>query len=144
MSERSTLRTKPRPFGRFLIAGVINTLLTYGMFLMLSSFLSYGIAYTITYLSGIALAYGLAATFVFGTGFDLRAALRFPVVYVVQYIYGLVVLSILIDGLRASRHVAILVVIVTSVPLTFFLSKYAIRPTSTPQIFKAWHDQDGP
>ena len=108
----------------FLIAGVINPLLTYGMFLILSSFLSYGIAYTITYLSGIALAYGLASTFVFGTGFDLRAALRFPFVYVVQYIYGLVVLSILIDGVHASRHVAILVVIVTSVPLTFFLRRY--------------------
>jgi hypothetical protein len=114
------------------------------MFLILSTFLSYGIAYTITYLSGIALAYGLASTFVFGTGLDPRAALRFPFVYVVQYIYGLVVLSMLIDGARASLHVAILVVIVTSVPLTFFLSKYAIRPTSTLRIFKAWHDQDGP
>ena len=136
-------RAKLGPFGRFLIAGAVNTLLTYALFVILSSFLNYGIAYTISYVCGIALAYCLAAIFVFGTGLHVRSALRFPTVYLVQYLYGIVVLSILIDGLHETRHLALLVVIVTSIPLTFVLTKCVVKPAGEPQVFEARHDRRG-
>jgi putative flippase GtrA len=111
---------------RFLIGGAINTVLTYALFLALSSFLHHALAYTIAYLAGIALAYTLAATFVFRTGLDPLAAFRFPLVYVTQYLYGLIVLLILIDFLDAPRQAAMLTVIATSIPLTFLLTKHLV------------------
>jgi putative flippase GtrA len=114
-------------FLRFLIGGAVNTALTYALFLLLDRFLHHSIAYTIAYLGGILLAYVLAAQFVFRTGFDLRSAVRFPGVYIVQYLYGLAALSLLIDVLRMRSEIAMLLVIATAVPLTFVLSKYAVR-----------------
>jgi putative flippase GtrA len=114
-------------FLRFLLGGAVNTVLTYALFLVLDRFLHHSIAYTLAYLGGIALAYVLAAKFVFRTGFELRSALRFPGVYVVQYLYGLAALSLLIETLRVPSEIAMLLVIATSVPLTFVLTKYAVQ-----------------
>jgi putative flippase GtrA len=117
-----------RPFVRFLIVGSLNTILTYALFLLLSSVLHYSLAYTISYLAGIAFSYVLAATYVFGTGLAVQSALRFPLVYVLQYLYGLAALFVLIDVLGVWHQVAILFVIATSVPLTFVLMRLAMHP----------------
>ena len=114
-------------FLRFLIGGTINTVLTYVLFLALERFLHHSIAYTLAFICGIALAYVLAATFVFRTGFDIRSALRFPGVYVIQYLYGLMALWLLIETLRVPSEIAMLIVVATAVPLTFALSKNAMQ-----------------
>ena len=76
--------------GRFVLGGAVNTCLTDVLFLVLSSILPYPVAYTIVYACGIAIAYALATSFVFRTNFALRTALRFPIVSVARYFYGLV------------------------------------------------------
>jgi putative flippase GtrA len=124
-------------FLRFLFSGAINALVTYPLFVFLASVLPYGFAYTVTYVAGMILSYWLAAKFVFGTGFAIRSALHFPVIYVLQYLYGLGTLFILIDALGFSRHVAMLVVIITSFPLTFMLQRHAMRPDSTLRLWVA-------
>ena len=118
---------KTSAFGRFLIAGAINTLVTYVLFLALSSVLHHAIAYTIAYVAGIGLAYVMAASFVFGAGFTAKSAARFPVVYLIQYLFGLGALALLIDWLGMSRQLAMLLVVATSLPLTFVLSKRAMN-----------------
>ena len=120
-------RLTDRPFLRFLLGGALNTAITYAVFLGLSLVVHYSIAYTITYLVGICLAYVFAATFVFGSGFALSSALRFPPVYAIQYLYGLTALWLLIDVLGSSRAVAMLIVIATSIPLTFLLTRQAMK-----------------
>jgi putative flippase GtrA len=114
-------------FWRFLVGGAINTGLTYVLFLLLDRVLHHSLAYTLAYLAGIALAYVLATTYVFRTGIELRSALRFPGVYVLQYFYGLAALSLLVDIVRMPSALAMLVMIATSVPLTFLLTRFAVR-----------------
>ena len=46
-------------FARFLVSGGFNTLVTYGLYLLLLNVLSYRISYTIAYVAGIVLAYSL-------------------------------------------------------------------------------------
>lgn len=120
-------------FLRFLIGGTINTVITYALFLALDRIFHHSIAYTLSFLAGIAIAYALASIFVFRTGFALRSALRFPGVYVVQYLYGLAALWLLIDVARMRSEFAMLLVIATLVPITFVLTRYVVRQGSGPR-----------
>jgi putative flippase GtrA len=114
-------------FVRFVLGGGINTLLTYGLFLLLSSAMSVPVAYTITYVVGIALAYAINLMLVFKSRPSFRTAAAFPAIYGVQYLYGLCLISLLIDRLGMSRQVAMLVVIITSIPLTFVLTRLLLQ-----------------
>jgi putative flippase GtrA len=121
-----------QPFPRFLIGGAVNTVVTYAVFLGLSLVVHYSIAYTVTYLVGMIVSYWLAGAFVFDTGFNLGSALRFPLAYVVSYLYGLGALFLLIDILGVPHYAAILVVIATGIPLNFMLQRYAMTAGGSP------------
>jgi putative flippase GtrA len=118
----------PGSFFRFVVGGGINTLLTYLLFLLLAAFMPYAIAYTITYAFGIALSYVINAFFVFDTGHDWKAMVRFPVAYAVQYLWGLALLFLLIDVLTMPRAIAMLVVIATGTVLSYLLIKRILEP----------------
>ena len=115
-------------FFRFAVGGGINTVLTYLLFLLLSAFMPYVIAYTITYIAGIALSYVINSFFVFRTGRGWKAMIRFPIAYAVQYVWGLGLLSVLIDVLGVSREISMLVVIATSTVLSYALIKKILKP----------------
>lgn len=120
------LRAAPA-FVRFVVAGLVNTGVTFVLFLVLAQAMPDALAYTISYVVGIALAYFLNALIVFQAGMSVRTAFRFPLVYGVQYLYGLCLLSVLVSRLHVPSAVAMATVIATSVPLTFFLSRLALR-----------------
>src|SRR4051812_22417249 len=104
---------------RFVVFGAINTGLTCLLFLAFCSVMPAPAAYTVTYACGIGLSYALNALFVFQTDMSLRTALRFPLVYVVQYLFGLAVISVLTGWLQIPNAAAMVVVVVSSIPLTF-------------------------
>ena len=64
-------------FVRFLLAGGVNTLLSYGIYLLFLLLFPYRIAYTISFLAGIALSYWLVSRFVFQRSLSLHSALQF-------------------------------------------------------------------
>jgi putative flippase GtrA len=110
-------------FARFLIGGLINTAITYLFFLVLAAFLHQAVAYTISYIIGIVISYGLNGYFVFRSRFSLRSLSFFPLVYLVQYIAGLIVLDFATVRLAVSKEVAMLVVIAINIPLGFMLTR---------------------
>ncbi len=114
-------------FVRYVIAGGVNTVVTYLAYLLLLPVMAYAAAYTITYLAGIALAYYLNARFVFRQPLRLKAAVQFPLVYVVQYVAGILLLSFFVETLRLSAAIAPAFVIAVTVPVTFILSRVIIK-----------------
>lgn len=114
-------------FGRFLVAGGANTLITYVIYLLALLTVSYRIAYTISYAAGILISYCLTSRFVFQRKLALRAALQYPVVYIAQYALGLALLTILVDKLRMDRRLAPAVIVICTIPVTFLLSRLVIR-----------------
>lgn len=112
---------------RFVVFGGVNTGITFCLFLALCLVMPAPLAYTVTYAFGIVLSYALNSLFVFQTDMSLRTALRFPLVYLVQYLFGLVVVSVLTGWLHVPNAAAMVVVVVTSIPLTFVLSRMALR-----------------
>lgn len=115
-------------FLKFLVGGSINTAVTYGLFVALCQVMSPSVAYTITYLVGILLSYLINAYFVFRARVSLGSMLQFPIVYVIQYLFGLALLSLL-TNLGLESHIAMLAVIVASVPLTFILTRFIFKNT---------------
>lgn len=107
---------------RFIAAGAANTLATFILYWVLLRFVSYPIAYTASFVAGVALSYALNALFVFKVKPRIRSALVFPLVYVAQYLLGLAVLWLWSSILGMPPDYGVLVVAATSVPITFVLS----------------------
>jgi putative flippase GtrA len=113
-------------FARFLLVGVTNTLFSYLLYLLLLNFLPYLAAYTLSYCAGIVLSYFLNVYFVFRKSVSLGSFLKFPVVYAIQYSLGALVLWILV-GAGISPNLAMLGVIVVTIPVTFIASRFVLK-----------------
>jgi putative flippase GtrA len=115
-----------KPFIRFVISGAINTGATYIIYLILLSFWEYQISYTISYVSGIFLSYYLNTIFVFQEKVSFKKFLKYPVVYLVQYLINLLFIFLLVDKMGFSTTIVPIFVIIIAIPITFLLSKTII------------------
>jgi putative flippase GtrA len=121
------MRPALRQFARFLIAGAVNTVASYVIFLLLLWFMPYLVAYTISYVIGIAISYILLTSFVFAAPRRMATALRFPFVYVVQYLIGSAVIVLLVETWNVRAPIAAIVAIFATIPLSFLLSRTILR-----------------
>ena len=119
-------------FVRFLMAGGLNTVATYGIYLVLINWLSYQASYTAAYIAGILISYRLNRTFVFRRDKNLRTMLLFPLVYVAQYAVGLIVMWAWIDVARLSDKLGPLVVVAITVPITYLTTRMTFLGTRKP------------
>jgi putative flippase GtrA len=117
-------------FARFLVAGAVNTGVSYALYLLLLTTLPYLAAYTIAYAAGIAISYLLLTRFVFRTAPRVATAIRFPLVYVAQYATGSAVIVLLVEALGVRDSIAAIVAIIVSIPVTFVLSRTVLRSRS--------------
>jgi Predicted membrane protein len=112
---------------RFLIAGGINTLFTLGLYWLLLNWLSYPMAYTLSFVSGVLSGYALNTYVVFRRRWSWMKLLAFPSVQVVNYLCGLAVIWVAIHWLRVSQMVAPLLATVVVLPINFLLTRRLIR-----------------
>lgn len=112
-------------FFRFLVSGVLNTAITYYLYLILLQRLSYKISYTFTYLVGILLSYVLNRVFVFQEHRGARTALLVPVVYFAQYLLSILILWLWVDCFALSHKLAPLAVVILSLPMTYLLTRFS-------------------
>jgi len=113
-------------FLRFLASGGINTALTYGLYLLLLPLLGYLVAYSVAYVLGILLSYWLNSVFVFRQPMNWRSLVRFPLVYVVQYLLTGALLWLFVDQLGIDKRLALLAAIAVTVPVTYLAARLAI------------------
>jgi putative flippase GtrA len=116
-----------RTFGKFIVAGVINTGTTYVAYLLLLRVLPYWGAYTLSYALGIALGYWLNATQVFGQGTSVRSATLYPLAYVGNYLLGLALLALAVRWLSVPEAIAPLLVLLVTVPVGYMLARLIFR-----------------
>jgi putative flippase GtrA len=115
-------------FIRFVVVGAINAALSYAIFLVLNRFLHHLIAYSIGYAAGILTSYFLNLKYVLDVPYSANSFVKFPLVYVVQYAYGAVVLTVLVDGIGVPGGVAMLLVIASGAVISFVLMTRLIPP----------------
>lgn len=113
-------------FSRFLIAGAINTGITYVLYLGLLELSEYIIAYSVAYGVGVIISYFLNSSFVFKTRATATDFLRFPLAYLAQYLVGATVLWICVSQLGISREFALAISIAASVPVTYLVARHVL------------------
>jgi len=114
-------------FARYVIVGAVNTAATYVLLVALMRVIEYRLAYSIAYVVGIALGCWLQCRLVFHVPLDWRNAIRFPAVYAVQYLIGLLLLWVLVDGAGMRREWAALLVIMLNVPIGFLTLRFLLQ-----------------
>jgi putative flippase GtrA len=125
--ERSVARRSWIEVVLFMVAGAVNTVVTYALYLVLLLVLEYRIAFTIAFVGGILLAYTLNVFFVFRTRWSFAKLLGYPLIYLVQYGLGLGLLWIEVALFDVDRQLAPLVNALLLVPVTFALNRWFLR-----------------
>lgn len=111
---------------RFLLVGGLNTALTYVLYLLLLQWATYLVAYGIAYVTGIAISYWLNSLVVFKTAMNLSGLLKFPLVYLAQYMLGSGLLWLLVERFGVPHAVAMLPVIAVTVPATYVATRWVL------------------
>jgi putative flippase GtrA len=117
-------------FSRFVIAGVFNTGIGYLIYLAFLYLMPYLWAYSITYILGIGLGYLLNIYWVFKKKPNLRNATAYPLTYGINYLFGTIVLWLLVELMHISKKIAPLIVVVVSVPVMYGLIKSIFKGKS--------------
>ena len=107
--------------------GGVNTLAGYLIYAFLLLFLPYLICYTVAFIINIFLSYFLNSKFVFNQKLGLSKAIRYPLVYLGQYLIGTISLYLLVEILKVNKLVAPLLVVVLTIPVTYYLSRRIVR-----------------
>lgn len=116
---------------RFVVIGILNSALSYALYLSLLAILSYRLAYSITYLMGILLGYVLNAKWVFITRVSVRSALLYPAAYIVNYLLGVACLWLLVESFGVAQNFAPLLILVVTVPSAYMMNKAVFNRTGT-------------
>jgi putative flippase GtrA len=120
-------KIKNPEFWRFIVAGGINSVLAYMIYAVLVASAPYQVAYGVAYAAGIGISYLLTARYVFREKYSLQTFFRYPVVYLVQYLLGSLLLYVGIEMLSLNKFAAPFFVIAVTIPLTFMLSRFIIK-----------------
>lgn len=112
---------------KYLIAGAINTGLTYLLYLMLVKVIPYIWAYSLAFAAGIIMAYLLNALWVFKSRLQWRSMLSYPLAYVINYTLGVLLLWFLVEKLKLPKEIAPLLIVMLSVPVMYLITKKIFR-----------------
>jgi len=108
------------------MVGALNTGLSYLAYLVLLQWISYRWAYSLSYVAGIFLSFVLNSRFVFRVPLCWRNLVRYPVVYVVQYLLGYGVLYVAVGLAGLDSRLGPAVVLAVTVPVSFLLSRQVL------------------
>ena len=106
----------------FGITGTLSTLLMFVLYVVLHQTMSYQSAYLIAYCVSVLVLYFMNVIFVFDNPITLKSFLKFPLIYLLQYLVGAVFLEFIVR-LGFSVTFAPVVVVILLLPVTFVLNR---------------------
>lgn len=113
---------------RFGIGGIINTALSYIVFLLLLKIVNYQIAYSGSWIFGILFVIIFYPSKVFIGSTNSTKKIIFTIIqYISVFLSGLLVMSLLIEHFKISEKLAIIAVIIFTTALNFLLMRFIFR-----------------
>jgi len=105
--------------------GIINTVVTYGLFVIISNYIDYRITIVIVYMIGIMISYFLNSKFVFKSRGNLGI---FIIIMVSMLLTNLSITWVLVESFDIIKEIAQLIAILVVFGLGFKLNqKYAFK-----------------
>ncbi|NWA24131.1 GtrA family protein [Pseudomonas gingeri] len=123
------MKSRMRKWAVFLMGGLLNTAITYGIYLLLGLFLTYQVAYVIAYACGIGFSYLFNSQVVFQVKRTWIGFVLYPLVYLIQYVLSASILHFMVERLAISKEIAPLLIVVLLTPVTYLLSKTLLHAT---------------
>lgn len=111
---------KKQIFG-FAVSGVLSTLIMFILYVGLYQFINYQYAYLISYSISVIALYFMNSR-VFKQSISVQTFLRFPLIYLMQYLIGAAFLAFLVRFGFSVTYAPLLVVIFL-LPITFVLNR---------------------
>ncbi|WP_162823625.1 GtrA family protein [Lysobacter sp. TY2-98] len=115
---------------RFVLAGALNTLLSYVIYWCLLRAVDYRVAYATSYVATILTGFAFNTWFVFRTTWSWRKLAMFPGVYLVNFFVGLGIVWMCISLLGLPAEVAPIVATLAVVPLGFVMTRLLLGAPS--------------
>ncbi len=110
---------------KFILVGIMNTIVGYGAFFILSYFFYYIIALIIAHIIGVTNSFLWNKYWTFRTQKNhLRELIKFNLVYLVVLMVNIAILSILVDYLKVDPRLGQLIVLPTVTIISYFGHKY--------------------
>lgn len=123
----------PARYGvRYLIAGGVNTIVTYIVYLLLLTPVGYRVAYFLAFILGIGLSFVLLRRWVFSRPGKPFALLYVGLSHVAQLVLGWLVIEFWVVWMQQSQRLAPLVAVGVSVPLMFLIQRWIFSPHANP------------
>jgi len=119
---------KLEEFIKFVIVGIIATLISYLLYILLIKHLDKSIAFTIGYV--ISFCFNLIASnlFTFKTKVNVKSGLRFSLAHVANYLIQIILLN-LFTYIGIPKLYAPIPVYAIAVPVNFFFVRFALKST---------------
>ena len=108
---------------RFITLGILNTTLTYFLYLILLFLLPYVWAFSITYLFGLIFNYFLSSYWVFKKKIAIKSGMNFLIFHLATYLVNIIALWIFVDLIGLSEKIAPLIAIALLTPIFYLISK---------------------
>ncbi|EIL98452.1 GtrA family protein [Rhodanobacter thiooxydans] len=112
---------------RFLLGGGVNTLLSYAIYWLLLPWLSYPVAYTISYAAAIFTGFAISTWFVFRAPWSWHKLAAFPLVQLFNYLLGLGTVTVCVRYLGIDAKIAPVLATVIVLPANFLLTRSLMR-----------------
>lgn len=113
----------------FAITGTLNTLLMFALYVALNRIMNYQYSYFIAYCISVIALYFMNVWFVFKTPFTWSGFLKFPLIYVLQYVVGAFSLEFIVR-LGFPVNFAPILIILVLLPITFVLNRWVLMKKS--------------
>ncbi len=119
-------------FIKFIMVGILATILHYGIYFLLQYFINVNVAYTTGYLLSFLANFYLTSYFTFGQKPSLRRALGFGGAHFCNYLIHITLLNLFLM-LGVDKAWAPLPVFAIAIPTNFLMVKFVFR---TPKSYK--------
>jgi len=123
MTERKSILASFKKLIRFSINGIINTIVAYALFVVISNFIDYRITIVLVYIIGIFLSYFLNRRTVFKVSGKLYL---FIAIYVGMLLLNLAITTLLVEEFSLIKELAQIIAILISFGIGYTLiNRYA-------------------
>jgi putative flippase GtrA len=119
-----------REVPRYVVAGGVNTLASWLVYVALLQVATYRVAYAASFVFGVALSFLLNSWFVFGVPLRWRRLVPYPGVYLAQFAVGYAVVWLAVEKAGWPAWSGPLAALAFTIPVGFILTRRVLVPAA--------------